>query len=116
MKSWSYRSPAPSRKPRRGGDTAPKCIRDRRAGRPVRHHGSCARAPPLVEPFAGPEHGRYLAEHIHGARYVELSGVDHLFFAEDVDRLLAEVQEFLTGVREARETDRVWRPSCLSTS
>jgi class 3 adenylate cyclase len=59
------------------------------------------------DPFTGPEHGRYLAEHIHGARYVELSGVDHLFFAEDVDRLLAEVQEFLTGVREAREPDRV---------
>jgi pimeloyl-ACP methyl ester carboxylesterase len=59
------------------------------------------------DPFTGPEHGRYLAEHIRGARYVELSGVDHLFFAEDVDRLLAEVQEFLTGAREAREPDRV---------
>ncbi len=59
------------------------------------------------DPFTGPEHGRYVAERIHGARYVELSGVDHLFFAEDVDRLLAEVQEFLTGVREAREPDRV---------
>lgn len=59
------------------------------------------------DPFTGPEHGRYLAEHIRGARYVEMSGVDHLFFAEDVDRLLAEVQEFLTGVREAREPERV---------
>jgi class 3 adenylate cyclase len=59
------------------------------------------------DPFAGPEHGRYLAERIQGARYVELSGVDHLFFAEDVDRLLAEIQEFLTGVREAHEPDRV---------
>ena len=59
------------------------------------------------DPFTGPEHGRYLAEHIRDARYVELSGVDHLFFAEDVDRLLAEIQEFLTGVREAREPDRV---------
>ena len=59
------------------------------------------------DPFAGPEHGRYLAERIRGARYVELSGVDHLFFAEDVDRLLAEIQEFLTGVREAHEPDRV---------
>lgn len=59
------------------------------------------------DPFTGPQHGRYLAEHIPGARFVELSGVDHLFFAEDIDRLLAEVQEFLTGVREAREPDRV---------
>jgi len=59
------------------------------------------------DPFTGPEHGRYLAEHIPGAKFVELSGVDHLFFAEDVDRLLAEIQEFLTGVREASEPDRV---------
>jgi pimeloyl-ACP methyl ester carboxylesterase len=59
------------------------------------------------DPFTGPEHGRYLAEHIPGARFVELPGVDHLFFAEGVDYLLAEVQEFLTGVREAREPDRV---------
>ncbi len=59
------------------------------------------------DPFTGPEHGRYLAAHIPDARFVELSGVDHLFFAEDVERLLAEVQEFLTGVREAHEPDRI---------
>jgi pimeloyl-ACP methyl ester carboxylesterase len=59
------------------------------------------------DPFTGPEHGRYLAEHIPGAKFVELSGVDHLFFAEDMDRLLSEIQEFLTGVPEAREPDRV---------
>ena len=45
------------------------------------------------DPFTGPEHGRYLAEQIPGARYVELSGVDHLFFAEDTDRLVAEIQK-----------------------
>ena len=59
------------------------------------------------DPFTGPQHGRYLAKHIPGAKFVELSGVDHLFFAEDMDRLLAEIQEFLTGVPEAREPDRV---------
>ena len=59
------------------------------------------------DPFTGAEHGRYLADHIPGARYVELSGVDHLFFAEDADPLAAEVQEFLTGVRDAGEADRV---------
>ena len=57
--------------------------------------------------FTGPEHGRYLAKHIPGAKLVELSGIDHLFFGEDMEPLLAEVQEFLTGVREAREPDRV---------
>ena len=59
------------------------------------------------DPFTGPEHSRYLAAHIQGAKYVELSGVDHLFFAEDADRLLAEIQEFLTGVREAGGSERV---------
>ena len=59
------------------------------------------------DPFTGPEHGRYLGEHVPGAKFVELSGVDHLFFAEDMDRLLSEIQEFLTGVPEAREPDRV---------
>jgi len=59
------------------------------------------------DPFSGPEHGRYLAQHIPGARYVELAGSDHLFFAEDADPLLDEIQEFLTGVRETGEADRV---------
>ena len=59
------------------------------------------------DPFTGVEHGRYLADHIPGARYVELSGVDHLFFAEDADPLAAEVQEFLTGVRDAGEAERI---------
>jgi len=59
------------------------------------------------DPFTGPEHGRYSAERIPTARYVELAGVDHLFFAEDSDRLVAEIQEFLTGVRDANEPERV---------
>jgi len=59
------------------------------------------------DPFTGTEHGRYLADRIPGARYVELAGVDHLFFAEDPDQLVAEIQEFLTGVREAGEPERV---------
>lgn len=70
------------------------------------------RVPTLIlhrvgDPFTGAEHGRYLAHHIVGARYVELAGVDHLFFAEDTDRLLAEIQEFLTGERETVEPERV---------
>ena len=56
---------------------------------------SAIRVPTLVlhragDPFSGPEHGRYLAEHIPGARYVELSGADHLLFAEDADRVVRE--------------------------
>jgi class 3 adenylate cyclase len=41
------------------------------------------------------------------ARYVELAGVDHLFFAEDSARIVAEIQEFITGVRDQSESDRV---------
>ena len=41
--------------------------------------------------------GRYLAEHIDGARFVELPGADHLFHAGDPEAMLGPVQEFLTG-------------------
>ena len=53
------------------------------------------------------EHGRYLAQHIPGALYRELEGEDHSFFAGDTDGLVDEVEEFLTGVRPARDTDRL---------
>jgi class 3 adenylate cyclase len=49
-------------------------------------------------------HSRYLAEHIPGARYVELSGEDTLPFAGDSDAILEEVQEFLTGARSGGVT------------
>jgi len=51
-------------------------------------------------------HGEYLAGHIPGARYVELSGEDHLFFTEDADGLLDEVEDFLAGTRASREPER----------
>ncbi len=51
--------------------------------------------------------GRYLAEHVHGAKYVELPGNDHWFFVGDVDALLDAVEEFLTGGHEAPEGDVV---------
>jgi pimeloyl-ACP methyl ester carboxylesterase len=48
---------------------------------------------------------RYMAEHIAGARYLELSGVDHVPWV-DGDDIMAEIQEFVTGVREAPEPER----------
>jgi class 3 adenylate cyclase len=52
------------------------------------------------------EQGRFLAEQIPGARYVELDGGDHLAWTGDQDALLDEVEEFLTGSRHAHELER----------
>jgi pimeloyl-ACP methyl ester carboxylesterase len=53
------------------------------------------------------EEGRYLAEHIKGANYVELPGNDHVIWAGDTDRVLEEIEEFLTGVRPPKASERV---------
>jgi pimeloyl-ACP methyl ester carboxylesterase len=50
--------------------------------------------------------GRWLAEHLPNSRLVELPGDDHIMWYEDVDRTLGEVQEFLTGTRQAPEPRR----------
>ena len=53
------------------------------------------------------EHGRYLAEHIPGAKYVELPGADNLIWAGDQDAIVAEIQDFVTGVRPVLDPRRV---------
>jgi class 3 adenylate cyclase len=53
------------------------------------------------------EHGRYLAEHITSAKYVELPGDDHVPWAGATDVLVDEIEEFLTGMRRGPESDRV---------
>ncbi|MGH2619456.1 MAG: adenylate/guanylate cyclase domain-containing protein [Anaerolineales bacterium] len=53
------------------------------------------------------EEGRWLAGRIAGARFVELPGDDHLPFVGDQGAILDEIQQFLTGVRPAPESDRV---------
>jgi class 3 adenylate cyclase len=52
-------------------------------------------------------HGRYLAQAIPDARYVELPGHEHWPQSGDQDALLDEIEEFLTGVRPIIEADRV---------
>ncbi len=77
----------------------------------VRHVLPAISVPTLVLHRTGdrdsrPEEGRYIAERIPGARFVELAGDVHVPVI-DPDQILDEVEEFLTGTRPAREPDRV---------
>jgi class 3 adenylate cyclase/alpha-beta hydrolase superfamily lysophospholipase len=51
--------------------------------------------------------GQYLAEHIPGAKWVELPGNDHVWWVGNSDSILDEVEEFVTGVRSPRAPQRV---------
>jgi class 3 adenylate cyclase len=51
--------------------------------------------------------GRYLANQIPGAKYVELPGQDHLPWVGDQDAILDEVERFLSGIIHPPELDRV---------
>jgi class 3 adenylate cyclase len=51
--------------------------------------------------------GRYLAQNIPGAKYVEVPGEDHLFFVGDTDVISDQIEEFLTGTHKAPEGDLV---------
>jgi class 3 adenylate cyclase len=59
------------------------------------------------DPLVAVDHGRYFAAHIPGAKYVELPGDDRLVFAGDVDRLVDEIEEFLTGHQPEPNPNRV---------
>jgi class 3 adenylate cyclase/pimeloyl-ACP methyl ester carboxylesterase len=78
----------------------------------IRHILPSIRVPTLVihrtrNRWFSPEHGRYLAEHITGARYLELPGDDHVPYFGDSEAIADEIEEFVTGTRRAGETDRV---------
>ena len=78
----------------------------------VRHVPASIRVPTLVlhrrddvrVKFAA---GRYLADRIAGARFVELAGRDHPIWTGDIDAVVDEIEEFLTGTRTAPVHDRV---------
>jgi len=51
--------------------------------------------------------GRYIADHVPGARYVEVPGDDHTAWYGDPAPILDEIEEFLTGTRRGVEPDRI---------
>jgi pimeloyl-ACP methyl ester carboxylesterase len=78
----------------------------------VRHVLGAIHIPTLVLHRAGDRFvpstlGRWIADHIQGARWVELPGADHFYVAGDVDALLDEIEEFLTGARSVSDASRV---------
>jgi class 3 adenylate cyclase len=92
--------------PRRAGDAAR--INAEWDGRPVL---SLIRARTLVIhrrefPIAPFEHGRYLVDHIPGARLLELPGHEAVMAGDDADHVLDEIRAFVTGVRSGSRTGR----------
>lgn len=70
------------------------------------------RVPTLVmnrtgDPVANVEAARDLAAQIPGARFVEFPGATHSVYAIEPERVLAELEEFVTGARSAVVSDRV---------
>jgi pimeloyl-ACP methyl ester carboxylesterase len=53
------------------------------------------------------DEGRWIASQIPGARFVELAGEDHLPWVGDMNGLVDEIEEFLTGVRPVHDPERV---------
>ena len=53
------------------------------------------------------ENGRYLADRIPGAQWVELAGEDFVLWAGDMDTIAEEMEEFLTGRRIGSEATRI---------
>src|SRR5258705_3086770 len=51
------------------------------------------------------ELGRNLAEQIPNAKFIEYSGQDHFYFFGDVETLLGDIEEFVTGHRESSSAD-----------
>jgi class 3 adenylate cyclase len=83
-----------------------------REGNDVRHVLPSIRQPTLVihrsgAMFAPSDGGRFIAEQIAGARYVEVPGIDTYVWAGEIEPIIGEVEEFITGTRRVPETDRV---------
>ncbi|AKS33492.1 adenylate/guanylate cyclase domain-containing protein [Mycolicibacterium goodii] len=68
-------------------------------------------APTLViharrDPAVPVQVSRYIADHIPGARWLEVDGVDHAPWFTEPDRILTEIEEFVTGTHAAPHNSR----------
>jgi class 3 adenylate cyclase len=77
----------------------------------VRDVLSAVRAPTLVlhttkNRVIDVRHGRFLADHIEGARFVGLPSADHLVYVSSDARVADEIEQFVTGERRSRLLDR----------
>jgi len=77
----------------------------------VRHQLPLLRVPTLIiqraDVLFGFGQGRYLADHIPGAKYVELPGADNVYWVGDTGPMLDEIEEFVTGVRGGSGAERI---------
>jgi class 3 adenylate cyclase len=69
------------------------------------------RVPTLVlhrsdETWLRVEGSRYVAEHIPGAKLIELPGTDHYIWEQNAAAVVDEIEEFVTGVRRQRGSQR----------
>ena len=51
------------------------------------------------------EWGRDFAAQIPGAKFIEYPGSDHVYFSGDVEAMLGDIEEFITGHREISSID-----------
>ena len=81
------------------------------------HPSACPRSSSMRQMTRGPvQGGRYLADHIDGARLLEVAGHDHApFLSTDVDRISRTIEKFLTGSHAApRQTRRALKTVLFS--
>jgi class 3 adenylate cyclase len=51
--------------------------------------------------------GRYVADHVPGARFIELTGSDHIPWVGDTRRVCDEIERFVTGSLHGHRPDRM---------
>jgi class 3 adenylate cyclase/alpha-beta hydrolase superfamily lysophospholipase len=78
----------------------------------VRDVASSIRVPTLIihspkDKVCHVENARFLSRTIPGAKYLEIDAMDHVPWGDGADRIVPEIQEFLTGVRGPLSVDTV---------